>query len=1058
MLFSICFQVLFRKNFSHDHAQKTGGDYLNELEPLKALLSSRVKHAISLGAKTVVLKNANREILASVSEGEFKTISNDMNLDFEWYQTIKSLEGLLSVAEHFGDSPVVITEWLYVVIKKFAPLFESYFGKVIAVDCGERVSVDAPEDISDELRPLFDLDGRFITVRDFPETETLPLFERITPIEVYTLDQLLDNASGKKCTGFSLDKNLESFLTEAGISLGDHSSDQEVIVVSSPPESVLSRVDKEVAFLKASGRQVKVIDFTGYCPGLEARSIDLKNELKAFFGFDSFRDYEVYGKSGNYLVSQEALIRYLIDQNYREDPSDLFFVASTGSGKSLIYQLTAKILKRDHNRLTVVITPLKALMEDQVNGLIKRFGETGAAFLNSDMSFDEKSDLTQRVKSGKVTILYVSPETFVGNSLSSIIGEREIGLLVVDEAHLVTTWGKTFRVDYGYLGEDLRFLRSKLTFPVMATTATAIVGGELNTVTEISNLLCLKNPKVVMTNVRRDNIKFEIDSFDLGDSSRGSRTAQKISDTIDHAIELVESGKKSIIYCPFVGQAHSIHSAIADLEECRNKVGRYTGPTEAQERRLTQDLFRKGIYKSVIATKAFGMGVDIPDIDEVFHHSVPSIMADYVQEIGRAGRDGRPSVASTHFHVKDLSDSLKLSKISVPEQWKMKHIMEHIGTLIRQSKNGEIVLSLDDIRYLLITGKDKYNEESIRDKARVAIFLIQKDLEARTGKQVLIRKGETYQYLYFTVGNEDAEDLMKSFPEISRESGNYSRKGFFHNEEIRSTGEVYKIDISALWARLHRDISLRKLVWQFMNYPSKILGKNVIPKIAVEMSVTKDPDKIKQQLTRFLEIIGEFAMDSVRNQLDEKTLFDGINSRIKSASLLTGVQDLEIKIRNIVKNNFVSYNGDRYQTGLFKCRGELGNYTYTVPGVPKITKDRWVNKLEELLETCEDGSCKLYLNGKDEYTEVITSLLSILDILGMANVKFSGGESCAVHLKCTDRNYILNNFKNYYCEITREIRRRIDREEQIMRDFFTANLDDSQRWDFIERYFLGKIH
>jgi len=303
------FHFLLSKNCTTPPHENTGGDYLNELEPLKTLLSSRVRHATTLGAKTVVLKNANREMLKCISEGEFKTISNDMNLDFEWYQTIKSLKGLLSVADHFNDSPVVITEWLYVVIKKFAPLFESYFGKVIAVDCGERVSFDTGENISDELRPLFDIDGQFITVKDFPETETIPLFERITPIEVNTLDQLLNHTAGKECTGIRLDKNLESFLTESGISLVSNSSNQEVIIVSSPAESVLSEVDREVSTLRAIGREVEVIDFTGYCPGEEARSIDLKNELKEHFGFDSFKEYEVYGKTGNYLVSQEELIK-----------------------------------------------------------------------------------------------------------------------------------------------------------------------------------------------------------------------------------------------------------------------------------------------------------------------------------------------------------------------------------------------------------------------------------------------------------------------------------------------------------------------------------------------------------------------------------------------------------------------------------------------------------------------------------------------------------------------------------------------------------------------------
>ncbi len=135
--------------------------------------------------------------------------------------------------------------------------------------------------------------------------------------------------------------------------------------------------------------------------------------MKEHFGFDSFKEYEVYGKTGNYLVSQEELIRYLIDQNYRQDPPIYSLLLRPGLESPLSISLLQKILKRDLDRLTVVITPLKALMEDQVNGLIERYFENGAAFLNSDLSFDEKSELTQRVRKGEITILYVSPETFV---------------------------------------------------------------------------------------------------------------------------------------------------------------------------------------------------------------------------------------------------------------------------------------------------------------------------------------------------------------------------------------------------------------------------------------------------------------------------------------------------------------------------------------------------------------------------------------------------------------------------------------------------------------------
>jgi ATP-dependent DNA helicase RecQ len=1031
---------------------------LTTTSALTTLLRSRIAAATAEGAKTVVLKNAGPESLAAAKDCGCGTISEDISLDFSWYAELGNLKKLLRLSAVFEKGPVLITEWLYVALLKFAPVFEGYFGKTAAINCMERFGAPIDETMLLEvLGTIFEIHSGSLRIGKFPPIEEYPLYPRSKAQEVNTIDGLTAIIYGKKASAFSLSEDLKTMLVERNYTLYT-GPDPEVIIVNRATEKQLAEIDRLISLAAAEGRTIDLVNFTGYCPGPEARSLDLKSELKREFGFDLFKDYAVYGSDGTYSISQEEMIRYLIDQNYRKKPSDLFFVASTGSGKSLIYQLAAKILKKTLERLTVVITPLKALMEDQVAILAERFGERGAAFINSDMNLNEREELIEKLRRGEITILYVSPETFVGNSLSTIIADCRIGLMVIDEAHLVTTWGKTFRVDYGYLGEDLKVLRERMDFPVMATTATAISGGELDTVDEISNLLYLRSPRIIMTSVRRNNISFNITRFNLSEEKKESRTSQKISDTVDSTISLIESGKKSIVYCPFVGQADSIYNIVGSLSECRNKVGRYTGPTGTEERRQTQKLFSKGIYRTVIATKAFGMGIDVPDIDEVYHHSVPSMMADYVQEIGRAGRDGRASLASTHFNAKDLSDSLKLSMISVPEQWKMKHIMEHIGNLVRQSRNGEIVLSLDDIRYLLVTGKDKYMEDSLRDKARVAVFLIQRDLKNRCGKNILVRKGETYQYLYFMTSDEYADDLLGNYPEIVKESNGYCRKGFFHNEEIQSAGSIYKIDISLLWKRQYSDRTLKQLVWQFMNRPKDIVGKPVIPKIAVEVHITRDMDQLKQQISRFVSTISDLALNSMRKKKTEKEFFDDLIESIKTASIFQGISDLDVKLKNIVRNHFTSYNGDRFQTSFFKCQGELLNYEYTAPYDPVITRNRWLRKLDELLEYCNDTHCKLFLNGDDEHTAVITGLLSIMDILNMAHVKFSGGESCAVHLKCTDRPFMLNIFKNYSCEITKTIRKRIEREEQIMKDFFTKNLDDSQRWDFVEGYFLGKIY
>ena len=1027
-------------------------------DALTVLLFSRIDSAIAEGARTVVVRNAGSECLNALERSNYRTFAEDMTLNFDWYSGLGDLQKLVDLSHVFADGPVVITDWLHAALLKLAPVFQSYMGKTVAVNCMERFEAQVSKPISlNDLKEVFEIHSDRLRIREVPPLEEINLFQRTELEEINSLESLLKIIDGKRAKVISISEDLEAILAERNYALynGD---DPEILLISSPSEKHLNQMDRIISLASAEGKTVKAVNFTGYCPGPEVRSLDLKAELKSEFGFDYFREYKVYGNENTFSIGQEELVAYLIDQNYRKKPSDLFFVASTGSGKSLIYQLAAKVLKKRLDRLTVVITPLKALMEDQVKILKERFGQTGAAFINSDMSLDERAELIGRLKKGEITILYVSPETFVGCSLSTIIGDRRIGLMVIDEAHLVTTWGKTFRVDYGYLGEDLKALRERMDFPVMATTATAIFGGELDTVNEISSLLNLRTPKIFMTCVRRDNISFNITNFELSQNAKESRTAQKIADTVDATIDLVESGKKSIVYCPFVGQADSIYTIVSGLSECRNKVGRYTGPTDVEERRNTQKLFDKGIYRTVIATKAFGMGVDIPDIDEVYHHSVPSVMADYVQEIGRAGRDGRQSVASTHFNVKDLSDSLKLSMISVPEQWKMKHIMEHLGNLVRQSKNGEIVLSLDDIRYLLITGKDKYATETLRDKARVAVFLIQRDLINKTGKQIFIRLGETYQYLYFMANEEDAGELIKAYPEISKESDGYCRKGFYRDELITSAGGIYKIDISALWARLYRDRTLKKLVWQFMNNPKSIVGKPVIPKIAVEVQITKDINQLKQQLSRFICTLSDLALNSMRKRKEEKEFFDDLIESIKAAGIFQGFSDIDFKLKNIVKNHFTSYNGDRFQTSFFKCQGELANYEYTAPYDPLLTKERWLRKLDELLKECDNDFCKLYLNGNDEHTATMTGLVNIMDILNLAHVKFSGGESCAIHLKCTDRAFVLNSFKNYSCDLTKSIRRRIEREEQIMRDFFTKNLDDSQRWDFIEGYFLGKIH
>ena len=249
-------------------------------------------------------------------------------------------------------------------------------------------------------------------------------------------------------------------------------------------------------------------------------------------GFTTFRKIQFYkdpdiDKEVKEL-SQAQIIEEIITQaersydeakgnNYR----DIFITASTGAGKSVMFQIPAVYLAKKYHKLTIIIEPVKALMQDQKEKL-NQSGYTRVETFNSDLiSQTEKEAVLERIKSGEVDLLYLSPETLLSYSIETIIGDREIGLLIVDEAHIVTTWGVGFRPDYWYLGSYINSLRNQIQttkgmnrkiyhFPICAFTATAINGGFDDSVGDTIISLYMENPVKYIGYVRRDDIKFDI--------------------------------------------------------------------------------------------------------------------------------------------------------------------------------------------------------------------------------------------------------------------------------------------------------------------------------------------------------------------------------------------------------------------------------------------------------------------------------------------------------------------------------------------------------------------
>lgn len=485
------------------------------------------------------------------------------------------------------------------------------------------------------------------------------------------------------------------------------------------------------------------------CPYCRAM-LDIRKKLKEFFGFDEFRTFD------NEPLQESAA-------QAAADGKSLLAVFPTSGGKSVTFQLPALMAGQTERGLTVVISPLQSLMKDQVDNLSEK-GLTDAATVNGLLSPIERTEALERVSSGLAAIIYISPEQLRSRTIERLLLSRNVVRFVIDEAHCFSAWGQDFRVDYLYIGDFIREYCNKKgmnsPIPVSCFTATA--------------------KQKVISDIRdyfKEKLGLELELFASSAARKNLRYSviYRNNDTEKYGMlrQLIEQREcPTIIY---VSRTRRTSELADKLTKDGFPALPYNGKMEASEKTANQDAFMSGEVRIIVATSAFGMGVDKKDVGLVIHYDISDSLENYVQEAGRAGRD---PMLNAECYVLFNNDDLD------------KHF-----TLLNQTK-----LSIGDIQrvWSAMKGMTKYRPTvccSALEIARAAGWDdSKKDVETRVKTAIsaleqtgYIKRGHNVPHVYATgILVKNAEEARKKI----------ERSGLFTEKETAQSIRIITCLIS----------------------------------------------------------------------------------------------------------------------------------------------------------------------------------------------------------------------------------------------------------------------
>lgn len=798
--------------------------------------------------------------------------------------------------------------------------------------------------------------------------------------------------------------------------------------------------------------------------------------LKKHWGHDSFRKIKVYNlhKLNNNEkvveeISQSDIITNIVEETekciQKKDYRDIFVTAPTGAGKSAIFQIPAIYLANEYELFTIVISPLIGLMKDQVINL-ELHNYSYARTINSDISPIQKQEIINDIADKKCHILYLSPESLLSKSdLEQIIGTRTLGLLVIDEAHIVTTWGKQFRPDYWYLGDHLNKMKKSqlkkkgMGFVIATFTATAIYGGIENMYEETMESLKMVDPITYLGYVKREDININVQKTE----SITEKTEYELN-KFDQLIEKMDNAlmldKKMLIYFPTVALINRFWEYCI-IKNFSQYVSKYHGKLSGYEKEENYLKFLNKETPIMLATKAFGMGIDIDDIEIVAHFSPTGNVCDYVQEIGRAARrPGLEGEAYYKFMKNDFKHINRLHGLSVVKEYQLIEVIRKVYELHQENiknnsgkritkKRNEMLVDAESFAHIF--ENPFLNEDDGINKVKTAMLLIQKDFERTFSFSPFhVRPIPLFEIGFFQIDPYTQKSIEGKYGTVL--------------QELDKSMHICSVNLKKIWEHsFNSKYSFPKFKYMLYTKDEELTFEykyNMNPALSININLENN---YLQNYEAYINAIKAIVNRSIR---EEKFYdIDGDDGLVSELMKLLPINIYKAKsiIETIISAMSVyqrdyskSMHGKTYMAKPLKS-GEV-KYKFMNGSAGFF---RWIeNGFDNILKNKKDGT--LYLideSGNQGFKEKLL-ILGILETLDLLVFKALGGSNSQIYIYVNQTKTMKEiiekpwRYKNRLLELVSE---RHEISVQMLTYLFEGEFNNEEIWNFIEDYFLGII-